>query len=56
MGEQKCLEIDNFFAKLGHGGGQRVIFRSEQLNLGLQVGQPLLLPLTTLEGGDTASV
>lgn len=38
MSEQKGLEVDDLFAKLGHGGGQRIILCGEKLNLGLKVG------------------
>lgn len=53
VSQQESLEIHNLLSELGHGGGQRIILCGEELNLGLEVGQPLLLPLTTLQRRDT---
>lgn len=50
--EQHRLQVHNLLAKLCHSSGQRVVLRTVQLNLALKVGQPLLLPLAALEGGD----
>lgn len=53
VGEQEGLEVHNLLAKLGHRGGKCIVLCREELNLGLEIGEPLLLPLTTLEGRDT---
>jgi hypothetical protein len=50
--EQKCLEIHDFLAQLCDRSRQCVVLRAEQLDLGLEIGQPLLLALATLEGSD----
>lgn len=47
VGEQKGLEVHNLLTELSHRSGQRIILGGEKLNLRLQVGQPLLLALTT---------
>lgn len=49
MSEQQGFQVDNFFTELGHCGSESIILGSEQLNLGLKVGQPLLLALSTFE-------
>lgn len=53
MGQQEGLEIHNLLAKLGYRGGKCIVLCREELNLGLEIGEPLLLPLTTFEGRDT---
>lgn len=52
MSKEKCLEIDNLLAKLGDSSREGVILRTKKLNLGLEVGEPLLLTLSTLEGSN----
>lgn len=49
VSEQQGFQVDNFFTELGHCGSESIILGSEQLNLGLKVGQPLLLALSTFE-------
>lgn len=53
VSQQKGLEVHNLLTKLGHRGGKCIIFGREELNLGLKIGEPLLLALTTLESSDT---
>ena len=49
VGQKQRLEVDNLFAKLSDGGTEGIVLRAEELNLCLEVGEPLLLTLTTLE-------
>lgn len=53
VSQQESLEVHNLLSELGHGGSQRIILGGEKLDLGLEIGQPLLLPLTTLQSRDT---
>lgn len=53
VSEQQRLEVYYLLTELSDGSRESIILCTEQLNLGLQVGKPLLLPLTTLEGSDT---
>lgn len=55
MCQQQRLEVDNLFPQLSNGGRQRVVLSAEQLDLGLEVSQPLLLSLSALERSDTMS-
>lgn len=50
--EKQTLEVNDFFAELGDGLGEGVVFGGEELDFGLKVCEPLLFPLTTFEGGD----
>ena len=52
MSEKQCLEVDNLFAQLCDSGGKSVVLCTKELDLGLEVGQPLLLALSTLESSD----
>lgn len=54
--EKQRLQVDNLLTQLGDSGREGVILGAEQLHLGLEVGKPLLLPLTALERGDTAEL
>ena len=49
MSEQQGLQIHYFLAKLSDGSRESIILCTEQLNLCLKVGKPLLLSLATLE-------
>lgn len=51
VSKQEGLEINNFLTELGDGCRKGIVFRTEQLHLGLKVGQPLLLTLTAFECG-----
>lgn len=53
--QKQRLEINNLLAQLLHLAGQRVVLRRIDLYLVLQVLEPLLLALATLERGDTAA-
>lgn len=53
VGEQKRLEIDNLLAELRNLRCEGIILTAKHFHLGLQVGKPLLLTLTTFQGGDT---
>jgi hypothetical protein len=55
MSKQKGLEVDYLLAKLRHSGGKGIVLSAEQLNLGLQIGKPLLLALTALERSNPVS-
>lgn len=55
VSKEKCLEIDNLLAKLGDSSREGVILCAKKLNLGLKVGEPLLLALSTLEGSNPGS-
>jgi hypothetical protein len=50
MSEKQGLEVDNLFSQLCDSGRESIILRAEELNFGLEVSQPLLLPLSALEG------
>ncbi len=52
--DEQCLEVDNFFPQLRHLCRERVVLGAEQFHFGLQVGEPLLLPLTALQCRDAA--
>lgn len=52
VSEKKCLEVDNFLAKLSDGSRESIVLGTEELDLGLKVGKPLLLTLSALEGSD----
>lgn len=56
MREQESLEPHNLFAKLGDSSCESIIFRAKDFYLLLEIGQPLLLPLSTFEGGDTVTM
>lgn len=45
--------MDDLFAEFSDSGIERLILGAEHLNLGLQVIEPLLLSLATLESRDT---
>ena len=47
--EKKAFEADDFLSQLGYLARQCIVLSGEQFNLCLKVGEPLLLPLTTLE-------
>lgn len=49
MCQQQGLQVHNFFTKLSHCSSESIVLRGEQFNLGLKVGQPLLLALPTFE-------
>lgn len=53
VSKQKCLEVYYLLTKLSDGSRESIVLCTEQLNLSLQVGKPLLLSLTTLEGSNT---
>jgi hypothetical protein len=55
MCHEQCLQVHDFFAKLLILSVKRIILGCKDLDLGLQIGEPLLLSLTTLERGDTVS-
>lgn len=50
--QQECLELDNLFAQLGALRRQSVVLLRKNFDLGLEVGQPLLLSLPTLKSSD----
>jgi len=47
------LEANDLFPELSHLSGQGIIFTSEDLNFSLQVCEPLLFTLSTLQCGNT---
>lgn len=55
VSKQKRLEVDDLLAQLSDGRTKSVILCAEELDLSLQIGKPLLLSLTTLEGSDAMS-
>lgn len=55
MSKQKGLEVHNFLSKLSDRSSQCVILSGKEFDFRLEVGQPLLLALATLESGDTKS-
>lgn len=50
--QQQSLQIDNLLAQLRDLCAERVVLAAEDLHLGLEVGKPLLLSLTTFQCGD----
>jgi hypothetical protein len=53
VGEQQCLQVDDFLPQLSDLCSQSIVLTAEHLHLGLQVGQPLLFALTTFECRNT---
>ena len=47
--KQQAFQADNFFPQLSDLTRQRVVLSRKQFHLGLQIGEPLFLPLTTFE-------
>jgi hypothetical protein len=54
--EQQCLEADDLLSQLSDGGGECIILRAEHLNFLLEIGQPLLLALSTLQCRDSVQI
>ena len=52
VGKEQGLEVDNLLTELSDSCRQSVVLCTEELNLGLQIGKPLLLALSALECGD----
>jgi hypothetical protein len=50
--KKQCLEVDDLLSQLGDSRRQRVVLCTEELDFGLQIREPLLLALATLERGD----
>lgn len=55
VGDQQRFEINDLFSKLSYRLGEGIIFGAKEFNLGLEVSQPLLLALTTLEGSNSVN-
>lgn len=55
VSQKKCLEVDKFFSQLSDSLRQSIILSTEKLDLGLQVCEPLLLALPTLESSNPVS-
>jgi hypothetical protein len=56
VSQQERLQVHDLLTKLGHRRGKCIVLRREELDLGLEIGEPLLLPLTTLQSSDTIFV
>lgn len=54
--QHDLLHGHNLFSKLGDLRGQVVVLAAEDFDLGLQICQPLLLTLPTLQRGDPMSL
>ena len=52
MCQKEGFQIHDFFAKLSDGGGQGIVFGRENINFGLEVGEPLLFALSAFECGN----
>jgi hypothetical protein len=52
VSKEERLEVNNFLAKLSDGSRESIVLCAEELNLGLEVGKPLLLALSALEGSN----
>jgi hypothetical protein len=52
VGEEQGLEVDDFLAELSDSGRESIVLCTKELDLGLEVSQPLLLALSALECGD----
>ena len=53
VGKQKSLEVDNLLSQLRNLLSQSFILTAKYLHLGLEVGKPLLLALSTFESRNT---
>lgn len=53
MCHQNGLQLQNLFSQLADLSIQGIVFAAEDLNLLLKVLQPLLLPLSTFQSGDS---
>jgi hypothetical protein len=53
VSEQQRLQVDDFLPQLSNLRCEGIVLAAEHLHLCLQIGQPLLLALTTLERGNT---
>lgn len=49
VSEQECFKPDNLLTQLRDGGSERIILSAENLDLLLEICEPLLLALATLE-------
>ena len=49
MRKEKSFQADNFFSQLCDSGSKRIILRTKDLDLLLQVCKPLLLTLATFK-------
>lgn len=56
MRQEKSLQIDDLFPHLGQLLDEIIILSAVQLNLVLQVLQPLLLALSALQCGDPTNI
>lgn len=54
--QEERLEIDHLFPELGNLGGKSIVLATKHFHFVLEVGEPLLLTLTTLEGSHTTTV
>lgn len=54
VGYQNCLELEELFSQLGVLRVKLVVLTAIDLDFGLEVGQPLLLSLTTFERSNSA--
>lgn len=54
MSQKKSLQVDNFLTKLGHLGLKIIVLCLVDIDLVLQISEPLLLPLATFQSGNTA--
>lgn len=55
VAHEESAETSNFIMQLADLLVEGLILSGVHLDLGLEVGEPLLLPLTTFEGGHTES-
>lgn len=53
VSEQECFKPDNLLTQLRDGGSKSIILRAENLDLLLEIREPLLLALATLERSDS---
>lgn len=56
VGKKKRLQIDDLFSELCYLRRQGVVLSTEHFDLGLQVGQPLLLSLAAFKSSDTVPI
>lgn len=56
VSEQECFKPDNLLTQLRDGGSERIILSAENLDLLLEIREPLLLALAALERSDSGPV
>ena len=56
VSKQEGFKPHDLLTQLRDGGSERIIFSAENLDLLLEIGEPLLLALATLERSDSGTM